>query len=122
MVYTALMKQLLVKIDDELHAQLEKFPNKSETVRLAIISYLEAGPSDDHKACLTKEEVLDFIKSEMGRVPTTQNSSTPFVPRPPDPTTGYPCCMNQAPCKHWTFNGAEGQWKNELTGNTREVL
>lgn len=70
---------------------------------------------------LTKEEVLDLIKSEIGRVPPAQDSST-FVPSPPDPITGYPCCQKQAPCKHWIFNGAESHWKNELTGKIREVV
>lgn len=136
MVYTTLMKQLLVKIDDELHAQLEQFPNKSETVRLAIISYLEAGPSDGHKTCMTKEEVLDLIKTYIPMGPSTPNNSTTlvpnsipglttgaaFVPKPPDPETGYPCCSGRTPCKHWVWDDMGTEWKNSLTGKTREVI
>lgn len=43
-----------------------------------------------------------------------------FVPRPPDPDTGYPCCEKKRPCKHWHFNGDKGKWINELTGKERE--
>lgn len=79
-------------------------------------------PQSQATGGLTKEEVLDLIKLEIGRVPRAQNNSTVFVPSAPDPNTGYPCCIKQAPCKHWIFNGAESHWKNELTGKTREVI
>jgi hypothetical protein len=44
-----------------------------------------------------------------------------FVPRPPDPETGYPCCTKSKPCRHWAFIGEEGVWKNELTEKIRTV-
>lgn len=128
------MKQLLVKIDDELHAQLEQFPNKSETVRLAIISYLAVGPSSGHKTCVTKEEVLDLIKSTISthgystepvKLPTDipgLTTGAAFVPKPPDPDKGYPCCAGRTPCKHWLWDDTGAEWKNSITGKTREVL
>ena len=46
----------------------------------------------------------------------------PFVPKPPDPELGYPCCQQKRPCKHWSFDGATSTWVNELTGKTKEVI
>ncbi len=45
-----------------------------------------------------------------------------FVPKPPDPDTGYPCCTKAKPCKHWVFDGASSEWRNEITGKTKEVV
>ncbi len=46
-----------------------------------------------------------------------------FTPKPPNPETGYPCCLNERkPCKHWTFDGTLGLWANSLTGKTREAV
>lgn len=44
-----------------------------------------------------------------------------FVPRPPDPKTGYPCCQDIKPCKHWQWDGNTSSWLNQLTGKTREA-
>lgn len=43
-----------------------------------------------------------------------------FVPKPPDPETGYPCCVKARPCKHWVFDDLESLWRNSLTGKTKE--
>lgn len=59
--------------------------------------------------------------SQLTASPITSPNPEPFVPKPPDPITGYPCCQLNKPCKHWTFNGLEGVWVNELTGKTRSV-
>lgn len=42
-----------------------------------------------------------------------------FVPRPPDPETGYPCCEKSTPCKHWQWDSSLAGWVNSLTGKTR---
>ena len=44
-----------------------------------------------------------------------------FVPRPPDPETGYPCCLKEKPCKHWIFDDINQHYKNTLTNKTRDV-
>jgi len=44
-----------------------------------------------------------------------------FIPKPPDPELGYPCCSGSTPCKHWAFDGLNGVWKNTLTGKTRDA-
>lgn len=43
-----------------------------------------------------------------------------FVPKPPDPETGYPCCTKARPCKHWVWDDIETVWRNTLTNKTRE--
>lgn len=44
-----------------------------------------------------------------------------FVPKPPDPETGYPCCLGKRPCKHWQWDGNKSAYVNSLTGKEREV-
>jgi hypothetical protein len=44
-----------------------------------------------------------------------------FIPKPPDPELGYPCCSGSTPCKHWAFDGLNVVWKNTLTGKTRDA-
>lgn len=107
-----------ISIDEEAVDILNQQSNKSQFIEDLIMARVPQAPATGG---LTKEEVLDLIKSEIGMVPPAQNNST-FVPSPPDPITGYPCCQKQAPCKHWIFNGAESHWKNELTGKIREVV
>lgn len=50
----------------------------------------------------------------------TYSSPDKFVPKPPDPETGDPCCIKAKPCKHWQWNGEEQAYINELTGEVRE--
>lgn len=46
-----------------------------------------------------------------------------FVPRPPDPETGYPCCQQNKPCKHWQWDTYTGEgYVNTLTGKMKAVL
>lgn len=44
-----------------------------------------------------------------------------FVPKPPDPETGYPCCLGKRPCKHWVWDGNVSAYVNSLTGKEREA-
>jgi hypothetical protein len=122
------MKQLLIKISDELHSDLEKQGNKSEFVRLAIEEKLYT-----KKELLTEARVIELIKEYGGMPQSTekQYSSLPatnipnittgdaFVPKPPDPEYGYPCCRGRSPCKHWVWNDMDSLWTNTLTGATR---
>lgn len=36
-------------------------------------------------------------------------------------TEEQPCCSAAAPCKHWSYNGADMTWKNQLSGRIKEV-
>lgn len=65
----------------------------------------------------------DVQKVFPGAEATTAEDAKTFVPKPPDPETGYPCCTNEKkPCKHWSWDGNYSYWINELTGKTREAL
>lgn len=113
------MKQLLVKIDDGLMNRLNELPNKSETVREAIVAYLDklGSPEAEISTGLSEDRVREIIKEELSkREPVTSR----FVPRPPDPDTGYPCCNKSTPCKHWAWDNVESLWKNTITNKTRE--
>jgi hypothetical protein len=40
------------------------------------------------------------------------------TPNPEDDVESK-CCKLKAPCKHWVFN--DGEWRNTLSGRTKEV-
>lgn len=54
-------------------------------------------------------------------LPPTVVRGSDFVPKPPDPETGYPCCLGKRPCKHWQWDGNKSAYVNSLTGKEREV-
>jgi len=78
-------------------------------------------------------ESLDEIKAKLD-TPTPQTKqkspddfdefmklySTPGV-KPPHPIYGYPCCHDEAPCKHWAFDETEALWINTLTKETKDA-
>ncbi len=112
------MKQLLIRLDDDIHSALDELPNKSEFVRQAILEKLSGTPGvPAAPQSISREEILSMIRLELAKQPV----SNTFVPRPPDPELGYPCCQKNSPCKHWTFDGVEDIWTNTLTGATREA-
>lgn len=127
-------KRINITISEEALLIADESGNRSEYIENLIISTSYGSLRTESKAGLSKEEVLDLIKTTISthgystepvRVPPAipgLTTGAAFVPKPPDPETGYPCCTKQAPCKHWIFNGAESHWKNELTGKTREVI
>jgi hypothetical protein len=121
------MKQLLIKVPDELMEQLNNLPNKSQTVREAIEAYLsgKTTPASSSSELLSIEAMLDVrfaalleaINSKLTIKPTEE-----FVPKAPDPITGYACCLNeQKPCKHWAWDGVKQSYTNNLTGEVREI-
>lgn len=143
------MKKILISVDDDIVEILERADNKSAYIRKAILaeqdnnltqevrrlSMLVDGFVDDLRDIKVH---IDFIKQnmssngarsalgviddtvlEMKNVAVTKGSE--FVPRPPDPETGYPCCNGRSPCKHWVWSGIDGAWKNTLTGKTRDA-
>lgn len=65
----------------------------------------------------------DPIKQTVNDKPIAQvlTTNATFVPKPPDPELGYPCCSKETPCKHWVWDGNQGVWINSLTKKTREV-
>lgn len=64
------------------------------------------------------QEIIEALKEAKGSVPP---SSKPFVPGPPDPIKGYPCCEMASPCKHWIFDGLGSTYMNTLTGELKDL-
>lgn len=64
------------------------------------------------------EKKIETLESTLKNKKTDQEA---FVPKPPDPITGFPCCTKQKPCKHWSYNGVEVSWTNSITGETKYV-
>lgn len=100
------MPQMTVYIRNEDLDKWKALPNKA----MAISNMLNS----THVGRPPKVEINPLT------IPGVMKGSE-FIPKPPDPETGYPCCLKQVPCKHWVYNGTEGYWKNILTGKTREV-
>lgn len=66
----------------------------------------------------------DFDSANLGSSPSEPAkivTGNEFVPKPPDPELGYPCCQGNSPCKHWAWNDIDTVWKNTLTGKTRDA-
>lgn len=63
---------------------------------------------------ITEERVIELIKQY---APKTEQ---PFVPKPPDPILGYPCCQMKRPCKHWIWDSGLQEYENSLTGEHRK--
>lgn len=73
-----------------------------------------------HKALNKEEGEISGMKIDNSTsygVPTEK-----FVPRAPDPETGYPCCLKARPCKHWVWDGNRSAYINSLTGKEREAV
>jgi hypothetical protein len=103
---------------------IDTVPNKSDFIRNAIEAAFNKNELDDNKY-VTKQQVIDLIKQELGNarspLPAAISKGSEFIPKPPDPELGYPCCSGNTPCKHWVFVGEEGYWQNTLTGKTRDA-
>jgi Arc/MetJ-type ribon-helix-helix transcriptional regulator len=116
------MKMITLRLPDELVEMLNTLPNKSDFIRSAIESAFNKNeePSNQY---VTKEQVVELIRNELQskQINSPAPTGTAFVPRPPDPEIGYPCCSGIAPCKHWVWSGVDGAWKNTLTGKMRDV-
>ena len=68
----------------------------------------------------------DTSLGSTGRVPQALNipgvvRGGEFVPKPPDPETGYPCCTANKPCKHWQWDELKSVWVNQITLKEREA-
>lgn len=118
------MKVLTIRLPDELGDMLDTVPNKSDFIRTAIEKAFNDNEDYSDKY-VTRAQVLDLIRQELGNttatLPAAITKGSEFVPRPPDPETGYPCCLGRSPCKHWLWDDIETVWKNTLTGKTRDA-
>lgn len=77
---------------------------------------------EHHLNIYAKENDLEPINNvaKIFNIPGVTRGSE-FVPKPPDPVFGYPCCKAKKPCKHWQWNDLDGAWINSITGEARET-
>ena len=124
-------KPVSIKIDEKLWVFIKNKPNKSRYIEELIkqdIQQAQVKPivqSVIHE--LMSNETFFREISERLKVPVrvTAELAPPaevFVPKPPDPITGYPCCQSATKrCKHWEFDGVGDGWVNILTGEIKEA-
>ena len=121
--YHLYMKQIIIRVDDELAERLSLLPNKTKYITEAIIEKLD-GQKQTIVNQLTEARVIELIQQYTPKqfAPTSNTASSTFIPSAPDPETGYPCCTKKNPCKHWVFDGTKGAYVNSLTGKTKSLL
>lgn len=142
--------RLQITLEDEANEILNQQENKSKyiedlilkqdtsdlTAEIKRLSMLTDGLVNDTQNILgyietlkmtikqtIKQSMIDssIASSRPTAYSTIQDYPKEFVPKPPDPVTGYPCCTKQTPCKHWAWDSMESCWKNTLTGVTKEA-
>ncbi len=105
------IKRLAMLVDGQIN-DIQDIQKNVETIKQKIDGLSSNG------------RTADFDSANLGSSPSEPAKivkGTEFVPKPPDPELGYPCCQGTAPCKHWVWSGIEGAWKNTLTGKTRDA-
>lgn len=110
--------------------------NRSEYIDALILGVRSMDDAINEDTVLLKhfksmeQRILSLLQERLSQTPVpTPATSDPlealaaqaFVPRPSDPIKGYPCWVGVSPCKHWVFDGADGIWRNNLTGATRDA-
>lgn len=132
-------KPISIKLSERLWVYIKDKPNKSRYIEELIkqdVQQAQVKPivQSVMRELLSNESFFREMSERLTK-PTTQEMifptqlmdplldklEQPFVPKPPDPATGYPCCQKQVPCKHWSFNGADDLWINILTGETKDA-
>jgi YD repeat-containing protein len=107
------------RLSEEAVAELDKQANATQ--------YLEDLILDTRPQAVTLTQVYDLLEQFAekhlikGQATAEAKGGDKFVPRPPDPLTGYPCCEKSSPCKHWSYDGNDALWRNVLTGVSREA-
>lgn len=120
-------KPISIKLDEALWVHIKSKTNKSAYISELIKQDLQQAKIKPITESVINElltsEVFFNEMSQRLKVKSVQFNapvkSDVFVPRPPDPQVGYPCCQKPAPCKHWKFNDIEQHWVNELTGEVK---
>lgn len=89
-----------------------------------VTLYIHANNEPDFLAEANKSGLINELLAKhygLSREGVVHTPSAPvFVPKAPDPITGYPCCQLKKPCKHWAWDGNMGVWQNDLTGEIKE--
>lgn len=113
-----------ISIDEEAVSILNLQANKSQFIEDLI---LLGSPRAETSTGLSEQRVREIIKEELSTPKNIDLASLgiktadTFTPKPPDPDKGYPCCSGRTPCKHWLWDDMNTEWKNSITGKTREA-
>lgn len=108
------MPQITVYVRNEDMDQWKSIEKKAEFIHNALsgnVSGAEIKYTENPKLSVTQKPTLN--------IPGVVKGSE-FVPKPPDPVFGYPCCKAKKPCKHWQWNDLARAWINSITGEARE--
>ena len=98
-----------ISISEEANNKLNLQPNKSQYLEDLIL-----GMNEPSVPNLTEARVIELIQQYAPK------QEAGFVPKPPDPILGYPCCQLKRPCKHWVWDSGLECYENTLTGEQRK--
>ena len=116
----------IIRIDDDNFSKIkylaEKDNRSMSNYLTTLLNKALGGSSESEEVNNNKVPPENISNKNSAALPTANKvgGPAPFVPRPPDPETGYPCCLLKRPCKHWVWDGNSGVWTNLLTGRVRE--
>lgn len=114
------MPQVFVYVRNDDLDKWKAVEKKSEFLHLALNRLPTPGFSEEP----VKQSVSITYATPLPAEPLVISGvvrGSAFVPKPPDPETGYPCCLGKRPCKHWQWDGNRSAYVNSLTGKEREV-
>lgn len=121
-----------ISVNDKLWPHIKDKPNKSRFIGELIKEHIHGSIEKPivltvKNALLVDEIFIAELAERMKKGTSSPSSSTttlpkePFIPRPPNPTTGYPCCSSPVPCKHWQWDDIQQHHINNLTGAVRSA-
>jgi len=100
------------RLSEEAVKILDSQANATQFLEQIILRGLEPSvPSTG----ISEERVIELIKLHAAK------TEDKFVPKPPDPYTGYPCCEMKKPCKHWQWDSGLTCYVNIITGEQKEL-
>lgn len=118
-------KPISIKLDERLWVYVKSKTNKSRYIEQLIKQDLHQQQLQPIVSAVMQELLSNevFFSEMQERLTGTKVIKTEkeeqFVPKPPDPQTGYECCERSSPCKHWVFDDNDEVWRNILTGATK---
>lgn len=125
-------KQLSITLEETTYNAIKGKDNISKYVDDLIIDsiakkYRDSIAKQVKDTLMADEEFFSYIVDRLSAggaapisAPTPDIKPNPYANAPV--AVGYACCKLKNPCKHWFFDGDNSQWKNNITGATRDVL
>jgi len=109
------MPQITVYVRNEDMDQWKSIEKKAEFIHQAL-----SGNVNGKEFKYTESPKLEVTQKPTLNIPGAVRGNE-FVPKPPDPETGYPCCKANKPCKHWQWDELKSVWVNQITLKEREA-